>query len=70
MGSEMCIRDSPSDVDEKFASGKAIMAFASRESNANVVAALNDAGVSLDDIEYIGVIRDDVGTCTVLCPSQ
>ena len=62
--------DTYTDVDEKFASGKAIMAFASRETNSTVMAALQETGVTLDDVNYIGVLRGDDGKCVMMSTSQ
>ena len=54
------------DVDEKFASGKSIVTIASRESNAEVIPALETAtGVTLDQVEYVGAIKGPDGTCKI-----
>ena len=58
------------DVDEKFGSGKAIVASCSRESIANVYAALKDINVTLDDIAFIGPLLGDDGTCVYQETSQ
>ena len=54
------------DVDEKFASGKAIVSVASRESNSKVIPALETAtGVTLDQVEYVGALKGPDGTCKI-----
>ena len=54
------------DTDEKFASGKSIVTIASRESNSEVIPALEAAtGVKLDQVEYVGVLKGPDGTCKV-----
>ena len=58
------------DVDEKFSSGKAIVANCSRETISNVYAALLEAGLTLDDLEFVGPIFGDDGTCVFQETSQ
>ena len=54
------------DVDEKFASGKSIVTIASRESNSEVIPALETAtGVTLDQVAYVGALKGPDGTCTI-----
>ena len=58
------------DVDEKFASGKAIIASCSRETIAEVYAALKDINVTLDDIAFVGPLFGEDGTCVFQETSQ
>lgn len=58
------------DVDQKFASGKAIVSSCSRETIAEVYAALGDINVTLDDVEFIGPLFGEDGTCVYQETSQ
>lgn len=58
------------DVNQKFSSGKAIIASCSRETISDVYAALKDINVSLDDIEFVGPLFNEDGTCVYQETSQ
>lgn len=58
------------DVDEKFSAGKAIVASCSRETISTVYAALGDINVTLDDIEFVGPLYNEEGTCVYQETSQ
>ncbi len=58
------------DVDEKFASGKAIIASCSRETISEVYAAIKDINVTLDDIAFVGPLFGEDGTCIYQETSQ
>lgn len=62
--------NSSSGVDQKLASGKAIIAANSRERTDEVFATLKNSGVTEDDIEFIGALHGDDGTCKYMSTSQ
>lgn len=62
--------NSYSAVDEKFASGKAIIAINSREKIDSNYATLAESGVTVDDIEFIGALYGDDGTCAYMETAQ
>lgn len=57
-------------VDEKFASGKAIIAVNGRETIAVTAATLEKSGVNKDDIVFIPVLQGDDGTCVFMNTEQ
>lgn len=57
-------------VDEKFASGKAIIEVNSRETINNVFATLEESGVTVDDLGWIGALHGDDGTCAYMETAQ
>lgn len=57
-------------VDEKFASGKAIIAINSREMIDTNFAALAETGVTVNDVEFIGALKGDDGTCMYMETAQ
>lgn len=57
-------------VDEKFASGKAIIAVNSRELIDSNFATLQESGVELEDVEFIGALSGDDGTCVYMETAQ
>ena len=57
-------------VDEKFASGKAIIAINSREKIDTNFATLAESGVGIDDVEFIGALKGDDGTCVYMQTAQ
>ena len=59
-----------SSVDEKFASGKAIIEINSRETIVEVYASLKEKGVSVDDLGWISALHGDDGTCTYMETAQ
>lgn len=62
--------NSSTGVDEKLASGKAIIAMNSRETLNTTFATLQESGLTEDDIEYIGALHGDDGTCTYMQTAQ
>lgn len=58
------------EVDEKFASGKAIIAINSREMIDTNYATLAQGGVTIDDVEFIGALKGDDGTCMYMETAQ
>ena len=62
--------NSSSGVDEKLASGKSIITVNSRETIDETYAALSNSGVAVSDMEFIGALHGDDGTCTYMSTAQ
>ncbi len=62
--------NSSAGVDEKLASGKSIITINSRESIDKTYATLSESGVTVADMEFIGALHGDDGTCTYMSTAQ